>query len=423
MKNKIKNAFRWITTKQVRDRIIFTVFILAIFQAGTLLTLPGISVDGSNVSSLKSMINLLSGGGLSNFGILALGVSPYITASIIIQLLSKGLLPYYTKLQEQGQSGRIKIAQHTRYLTLLFGLTYGFSIIFNSIFGDYLGITIDGGLKERVMLVIILAIGSLFASYLGEQIDEYGIGQGQSLIIATGILIQFPKEIKNVVSAYDLYIANPKPYFISLAAVLGTYLFVSIVSWFANKKEFKYQLQNKSHNIEVKAHYFPIKLLASSVMPVIFATSVFTLVSVFGQMFNQAWAFSLSSETSGQPSSPLGLGIYIGLIFIFSYFYNIIQVDGQEIEKALNEGSMYIVGVSNLDTSKFITRKVLKITNVGAPILVIIAAMAIGVTWIVPVNFSLTLTGVNLLIIVGVIQEVIHQIKGLTEKNNYEEIF
>lgn len=419
----LKNKFKWLFTKQVIQRIVFTIFILSVFQIGTFLTLPGVSVTGTEVNSVKAMLNLISGGGLMSFGILALGVSPYITSSIIIQLFSKGIVPYYTNLAEQGHAGRIKLNQHTRLFTLIFGSLYGLSIIFNPEFSLFLGITVDGGIKERLMLVFLLAVGSVFSAYLGEQIDEYGIGQGQSLIISLGILTQLPREIKYAINVSDLYIANMKPYIISVSVISIVYLLIGIISWKANKKEYKFQLQNKTHNIEVKAHYFPIKLLASSVMPVIFATSIFTLSTAIGEYFNIAWLTNMASNTYTIPITPLGLGIYIFLIFFFSYLYNIIQVDGKEIEKNLKESSMYLINVPNNETSKFITRKVLKITNFGAPILAIIATVAIGSTLLVPVNLGLTFTGVNLLIVIGVIQEITHQIKGLTDKNNYTEIF
>lgn len=403
--------------KQVRNRILYTLFIVLIFHIGTLITLPGVEIAVQRKNNFANILNLTSGGALQNFGFLALGVSPYITASILIQLLSRGLVPYYTELNEQGQLGRQKISQHTRYFSILFGLASAITILFNPDFSTLLGVTINATVNEKYLLAIVLAAGALFTTYLGEKIDEKGVGQGSSVLIGFGVLMNMPQQVITVYQAWPFYeaVGQLHYYWTGVASLSVAYIVVTLVSIWANKKEYKINIQSKSNEKIIKAHYMPIKLLASSVMPVIFSTSILSLIATIGTLFG--YTIHIADYTN-----PIGFALYIVLILIFSYIYNTIQIDGREISKGLNEGGMYILGVSNLDTEKYITKKVLKITNLGAPILAFIAGIAIGVELLVPGDFGLSLTGINILILVGTIQELIHQIKGLTEKNSYGDI-
>lgn len=408
---------KFLKTKAVRNRILFTLFIVAVFYMGTLITLPGVKLVGSSSASLSNLLNITTGGALSQFGFLALGVSPYISASIVIQLLSKGVIPYYSRLNEQGQAGRTKLAQHTRYFAIFFGMATAFSILYNPEFSGIVGVEIDASSSERLMLAFMLTAGALFTTYLGEKIDEFGVGQGASVLIGFGVLSSLPGQVKAVYDAYPFYeiVGQTNQYFIGVGIVLAAYFVVFLLSLWANKKEYRFQIQSKQNSKIIKAHYFPIKLLASSVMPVIFSTSIISLITVLGTVFNY-------DTTWAEHTNPIGFAVYIGLILLFSYIYNTIQIDGEEISKNFNESGMYILGVSNLDTQKFINRNVLKITHKGAPILCLIAGIAIGVELFSPANFGLSLTGINILILIGVFQELIHQVKGLTEKTNYEPL-
>ena len=186
---------KWFKTKQVRNRIFYTILMLIIFQLGTFLVLPGIKTYSSDSNTLSSLLNLTSGGTLSRFGFLALGVSPYITASIVVQILSKGISKKYTELQEKGHLGQQKLAIYTRYWSLIFGFLTGLAIMFTNDLSTLLSVQINLDITERFLLSIILSIGALFVNYLGDLINENGIGNGQSLLITTGILTNFPYEI------------------------------------------------------------------------------------------------------------------------------------------------------------------------------------------------------------------------------------
>lgn len=404
---------KWLKTKQVRNRIFYTIFILILFQIGTFLTLPGVKSISGGSSTLSSLLNLTSGGSLSRFGILALGVSPYVTASIIVQILSKGISKKYTELQERGHSGQLKLAQYTRYWSLFFGITSGLAILFTNDLSTLLSVKITATVPERIMLAIILSAGGLFVSYLGDLINENGIGNGQSLLISSGILTSLPLEFYNIFDE-ELFIRT-KDFYISLGILIASYVAIILFTYLINKKEFIMPLQSKTSLIQTKAHYLPIKLLASSVVPVIFATSSLTIIQAVSVMLGKQWEFLDFTTWTG-------MGIYSILIFVFTYLYNFVQVDSVKISKDLVRSGLYIIGIPDKDSSKYLNKKIIHISNIGAPVLTSIAVFSILIQKLSPVDFNLSLSGISLLIVVATFQEVYYQIKGLTEKNNYKEL-
>lgn len=408
---------KWIKTKQVRNRVLFTLLMLAIFEFGTFVTLPGIKIDYSNNQSvIANLMNLSSGGSLSRLGLLALGASPYVTASILVQLFSKGLVPYYKKLSMQGVAGQMKLAQHTRLYTFLFGILTAIGILYSPTISHTIGVSITADNNTKMILSIVLASGGLFVSYIGSLIDEMGIGNGQSNIIAFGILTSLPGQFYNIYDTQKYYTNNFTPYLQSVILAIVAYLIIIVISYFANKKEYTFPLQSKNYNVNIKAHYLPVKLLASSVMPIIFASSLLAIIGSIGQITGHIWTFTDYSTWTG-------ILFYSILIFVFSYLYNLVQIDGEELTKNLRESSMYIKGVTNENVEKYINNKVIGITNIGAPILTIIAITSLVLEIVSPIKLGLSLTGVNILILVGVIQDICHQIAGLTAKNNYQPIF
>ena len=408
---------KWIKTKQVRNRVLFTLLMLAIFEFGTFVTLPGIKIEYSNnQSAIANLMNLSSGGSLSRLGLLALGASPYVTASILVQLFSKGLVPYYKKLSMQGVAGQMKLAQHTRLYTFLFGILTAIGILYSPTISHTIGVSITADNNTKMILSIVLASGGLFVSYIGSLIDEMGIGNGQSNIIAFGILTSLPGQFYNIYDTQKYYTNNFTPYLQSVILAISAYLLIIVISYFANKKEYTFPLQSKNYNVNIKAHYLPVKLLASSVMPIIFASSLLAIIGSIGQITGHIWTFTDYSTWTG-------ILFYSILIFVFSYLYNLVQIDGEELTKNLRESSMYIKGVTNENVEKYINNKVIGITNIGAPILTIIAITSLVLEIVSPIKLGLSLTGINILILVGVIQDICHQIAGLTAKNNYQPIF
>ena len=369
---------KWIKTKQVRNRVLYTLLMFAIFEFGTFVTLPGIKIDYSNnQSAIANLMNLSSGGSLSRLGLLALGASPYVTASILVQLFSKGLVPYYKKLSMQGVAGQMKLAQHTRLYTFLFGILTAVGILYSPTISHTIGVSITADNNTKLILSIVLASGGLFVSYIGSLIDEMGIGNGQSNIIAFGILTSLPGQFYNIYDTQKYYTNNFTPYLQSVILAIIAYVII---------------------------------------MPIIFASSLLAIIGSIGQITGHIWTFTDYSTWTG-------ILFYSILIFVFSYLYNLVQIDGEELTKNLRESSMYIKGVTNENVEKYINNKVIGITNIGAPILTIIAITSLVLEIVSPIKLGLSLTGINILILVGVIQDICHQIAGLTAKNNYQPIF
>lgn len=405
---------KWFKTKKVRNRIFYTILILIIFQIGTFITLPNVKINQTQTSSLGALLNLTSGGALSRFGLLALGVSPYISASIVIQMLSKGLSPYYTELTTRGRSGSIIIAQHTRIWSIFLGFVQAIAILFTPTLSSLLAISMPSNNLEKILLAFILTVGSLFVSFLGDLINENGIGNGQSLIIATGILTTLPVDFYNIISSGQ-YAPDKNKFYSSLLILIALYIIVVIVILIANSKEYRFELQSKMNNIDIKAHYLPIKLLASSVVPVVFATSTLTIIQSISLVFKKAWSWT-------DYRSVEGLIVYTVLIFLFTFLYNFVQIDSKKISADLIKSGTYIKGISNLETRDFLNKKVLKLSSIGAPTLSLIAGGTILASILSPLDFNLSLTGVSLLILVSALQEVVLQVKGLTNKHNYKEL-
>ena len=185
---------KWFKTKEVRNRIFYTLIILAIFELGTYITLPYIStVSGGSLNSLGNLLNITTGGSLGRFGFLALGISPYVTASIVVQLLTKGI-PQLKRISEKGDTGKRKIAQYTRLVSIVFAFLTAFSFIFNPHLAVTMGVIVEATIKQRFLLCLIMTAGSIFTIWLSEKIDKYGIGQGSSLLIGFGILANIPQQ-------------------------------------------------------------------------------------------------------------------------------------------------------------------------------------------------------------------------------------
>lgn len=404
---------KWFKTKQVRNRIFYTILMLIIFQLGTFLVLPGIKTYSSDSNTLSSLLNLTSGGTLSRFGFLALGVSPYITASIVVQILSKGISKKYTELQEKGHLGQQKLAIYTRYWSLIFGFLTGLVIMFTNDLSTLLSVQINLDITERFLLAIILSIGALFVNYLGDLINENGIGNGQSLLITTGIITNFPYEIGRLFNEENFIRTNN--FYISLSIMIISYVFIILFTYIINKKEYRLPLQSKMSLVNFKAHYLPIKLLASSVVPVIFATSILTILSTIATVYHLDWKFLDYTNWTG-------MIIYSILIFLFTYLYNFVQIDSQKISQDLVKSGIYLINVEDINSRNFLNKKILHLSNVGAPLLTILAVSSIIISKFTPVDLQMSLTGISLLIVVATLQELSSQIKGLTDKNNYKEL-
>lgn len=408
---------KWLKTKRVRNRIIFTLLMIALFEIGTFIPLPYVE-HAQAQSELGSLLNLVSGGALSRFGLFALGCSPFISASIVTQLWTIGF-PSWERLSKQGREGQVKLYRRTQIIGVILSVLQTYGIIASKTVQAQLGISITvTNIYQTIYLILLTVVGSLFVSYLASRINEKGIGQGISVFITVGILGNIPSIVLQFMSAYNRYLAKSDlttywQYFAVIMVVLLTVIVLCIV---ANKKVFKLPIHSASNSQYIEAHYFPIKLLASSVMPVIFASMIMSVLKIINDFKNLNWTWtSYTTKT--------GFVVYIVVIMLMTFIYNSIEVNGDTLQDDLSKGSMYILGVRPTQSAKVIRKNLFKINLIGAPVLAFIAGLSLAVAVFTPIDFAASINGLSVLILVGTFQEIIYQIKGLTQKTNYKELF
>lgn len=408
---------KWLKTKRVRNRIIFTLLMIILFEIGTFIPLPYVEHTQAQ-SELGGLLNLVSGGALSRFGLFALGCSPFISASIVTQLWTIGF-PSWERLSKQGKEGQVKLYRRTQIIGVILSVLQTYGIIASKTVQAQLGISITvTNIYQTIYLILLTVVGSLFVSYLASRINEKGIGQGVSVFITVGILGNIPSIVLQFMSAYNRYLAKSDltTYWQYLAVIMVVLLTVIVLCIVANKKVFKLPIHSASNSQYIEAHYFPIKLLASSVMPVIFASMIMSVLKIINDFKNLNWTWtSYTTKT--------GFVVYIVVIMLMTFIYNSIEVNGDTLQDDLSKGSMYILGVRPTQSAKVIRKKLFKINLIGAPVLAFIAGLSLAVAVFTPIDFAASINGLSVLILVGTFQEIIYQIKGLTQKTNYKELF
>lgn len=408
---------KWLKTKRVRNRIIFTLLMIALFEIGTFIPLPYVE-HAQAQSELGSLLNLVSGGALSRFGLFALGCSPFISASIVTQLWTIGF-PSWERLSKQGKEGQVKLYRRTQIIGVILSVLQTYGIIASKTVQAQLGISITvTNIYQTVYLILLTTVGSLFVSYLASRVNEKGIGQGVSVFITVGILGNIPSIVLQFMSAYNRYLAKSDltTYWQYLAVIMVVLLTVIVLCIVANKKVFKLPIHSASNSQYIEAHYFPIKLLVSSVMPVIFASMIMSVLKIINDFKNLNWTWtSYTTKT--------GFVVYIVVIMLMTFIYNSIEVNGDTLQDDLSKGSMYILGVRPTQSAKVIRKNLFKINLIGAPVLAFIAGLSLAVAVFTPIDFAASINGLSVLILVGTFQEIIYQIKGLTQKTNYKELF
>ena len=437
--------------KEIMNRIMFTILILFIFRIGAQITVPGVTLGADMQSYLDSsyalsLMNLLGGGTLQSFSIFALGVSPYITAQIIVELLSTDVLPALSELKRQGQSGRRKMDLATRYLTLMLGAVQAYGIIQTMKTSD--AITFTTASNEwltYIYIIVIMMAGCMLVMWLGDQISVKGIGNGISMIIFAGIVCSLPSQIGN---AFTLWVGNSAlqgqgdsariaGIFKFLLYILAYVLIIAFVTFIElSKRKIPVQHSGKGGGQTQsmsRASFLPIKVNSAGVIPVIFASSILMAPSVIvafvdAEHSSDAWLgiFQTSTlyEMPGGWKMPWGLIIYLVLTIAFTFFYANVQINPQQLAENFQKNGSYIPGIHTGNETERYVRKVLnRVTFIGAMALALIAALPVVLTLTVfKDNPSLALGGTGLIIVVGVALEVNNQIDGLLAGKSFDEV-
>ena len=404
------------SNKDLRKRIYFTLMCLGLFCLGTTITIPWASALYQELGFLE-IFNLMSGGGLRSFSIFALGVSPYITASIITQLLQMDIIPYFKELKEEGYTGIQKINRITRYLGILFAFIQGY----------ILTIVYMNGMSSLDILktTVVMTAGTCFLLWIGDQVTTKGIGNGISLLIMAGIIQSMPSmfvtTFQSLVTSgtYSTVLGS-----ILFALFVIVYIFIILGVVFIQLAERRVPIQysNRTNSAYgAQTSYLPIKLNPAGVMPVIFAQTLLaiptTIVALVGNDAAKNFVNNYIAYTS-----PTGFILYVILILFFGYFYTFMEMNPEEMSKNLNKNGGYIPGVRpGADTTDYISKVIGRLTIVGSIFLVIIAGLPIIFSKFSGLPSSVTIGGTGLLIVVGVAIETYKQLESSLVSRSYRE--
>ena len=430
--------------KKIVIMILVTFGLLIVFRLGALITLPFINHDLIVNSSSQidfGFLDVFSGGALSNFSILCLGISPYITSSIVIQLLQMDIIPRLKELSEEGEEGKQKLNQYTRYLALglafVQSLTLAIGIHVN--YYDAYFVASDFADNSPVFMYIYIALvataGTAFCLWLAEILTARGVGNGTSMLIVAGILATFPQMFKDLITVLINTPETKNIFVFVLVIVVLIAIIVFIVFMEGAQRKIPIQYSNRPAAASFRGRSdsnVPIKLNSASVIPVIFASTLMSLpVTVVSVTDSSAttlgsWILKIFNTTSTNPTTgnvsinAIGLAVYIGLIAVFSFFYSFLQLSPEKMSENLQKQNAYIPGVRPGDeTAGYISRVLFKITVVGATYLIFVAVLPILMTVIFDLPASAQIGGTSLIIVIGVAIETWKQLKQTKQEKQY----
>ncbi len=435
----IKNALK---TPEVRKRLLYTLVLIIVFRIGCFITVPGVdmvqleALRDTNTEGIAGLIDIISGGAFSNFSIFAMSVTPYITASIVIQLLSL-ILPSLKKLtQEGGEVGRQKINKYTKAISIVLALIEGIGLYFSY---QSQGIFVDSGALSAVLVVTGLMAGTALLMWLGDQITDKGIGNGVSMIIFIGIVSRLPSAISSI---WNRLIMSDSGFsttglLMGLALVLGALILVTAVV-FIQQAERRIPVQYAKRVVGRKMMgaqntYIPLKIAMAGVMPIIFASSFMTFPAMLIQIFIPDIAtqtgfwnviYNLSIATS---SSNVAIGytianaiIYLLLIVGFTFFYIYATFNPAEVSANIKKNGGFIPGIrAGKPTTEYLSSVLTKLTLFGGLFLALIAILPMFMRFL-PEGLNVAFGGTSILIVVGVALETVQQLESQMVMKHYK---
>ena len=433
MFSAVIRAFR---TPDLRNKLLFTLFIVAIFRLGSFIPAPFVNYGNvqqclkatQSTSGLYELVNLFSGGALLQLSIFALGIMPYITASIITQLL-RVVIPRFETLYKEGQSGQAQLTQYTRYLTIALGILQSTTLIAVARQGALFGasctsqILTDTSPIAIVLMVLTMTAGTGLIMWMGELLTERGVGNGMSLLIFTSIAATFPASLIGIAETKSIE---------TLLVVIGVGVLIVGLVILVEQSQRRIPVQYAKRVVGRREYggqstYIPIKVNMAGVVPVIFASSLLYLPALIAQ-FNQPdengkvqdWVTWVSNNLT-QGDNPLYMSLYFLLIFGFTYFYVAITFNPEEVSDNMKNYGGFIPGIrAGRPTTEFLEYVLSRITFPGAIYLGAIAMIPLIAFTMVGANQNFPFGGTSILIIVGVGLETVKQINAQMQQRNYE---
>lgn len=422
----ISNLFR---VKEIRNKIIFTLLMLLVFRIGSFIPVPNVNADVLKVSdeyNLIGFLNTFGGGAMKNFSIFALGIMPYITSSIIMQLLQMDIVPKFTEWSKEGEVGRRKLQQFTRYFTVILAfiqalaMSYGFNKM-------YSGLIVDTSILSYITIAIVLTAGTAFLLWLGEQITAYGVGNGISIIIFAGIVAAIPNAV-NQIYAQKIEDAGDQLFvrivFLAILAliILAVVVGVIYVNQALRKIPIQYskRIAGRSSQFGGQQSHLPLKVNSAGVIPVIFAVAFLVAPRTVSVFFGNNSVTNFIQNTFDY-TKPIGMILYIVLIIAFTYFYAFVQVNPEKVAENLRKQEAFIPSIRpGSDTQNYLTRVLYRLTFVGSIFLVVIAILPILFMNFMKLPATVQIGGTSIIIVVGVALETMKQLEAQLVKRHYK---
>ena len=421
--NKIIQIFK---IKDLRNKILTVLFLLVVFRVLASIPIPGVDIDRIKEffsgNQFFGMLNVFSGGGMSNFSIVMLGVGPYITASIVMQLMTM-IIPQVEKWhREEGEAGRQKFNQITRYLTIPFAILQGFAMI--SLLRSQKIISVLSPV-QTIIIILTITAGTILLMWLGEIMTEKGIGNGVSLIIFAGIVAEFPSSLKQLVVTWDETKLLTYAGFL-VATILTIYAIIFVTEGQRNVPVSYARRMRGSRMVGGNTSYLPLRVNQAGVIPIIFAMSVMLFPGMIANLI-------LSMKIESLHGLANGLNLFFGnkffygalyfiLVAAFTFFYTKITFDPKKIAENLQKNGGYIPGIRpGQKTERYLNNIVNRITLAGAGFLGLIAVLPFIIQWITKIQ-TLSIGGTSILIVVSVVIETIKQIEGQIIMRSYEKM-
>ncbi len=414
--------------------LLITLLCLLVWRIGVHIQIPFVEITKEYTSlsetNIFGFLDIFAGGALSQFSVLALGISPYITSSIVVQMLAMDIIPAFKEWSEEGESGKAKLNQWTRYIALFLAFVQALALVialkvtYSSQLFEYVP-DMEYNAFTYVYMSLVITAGTAFVLWLSDQITMYGVGNGSSLMIVSGIIAGYPSMF---VSLYDQYLGKTVNFAPTAGSIIKfifiVLLFIAIiiaVIWMEGlQRKIPIQYANRPAAAKMSGKQgsdIPLKINSASVMPVIFAS---TLLSLPTTILNFVEGESVWWDIIFNYQKPIGFALYIILIFVFSFFYSFLQINPDKIAENLKKQNAYIIAVKpGEDTAAFISKVLFKITLLGATYLAVLAALPIVLAQVFNLSASVQIGGTSLMIVVGVAIETVKQLKTQTQAQEY----
>ena len=418
MLKALSNVFK---VEELRNKVLFVLGVMVVYRIGAHIPVPGVDIArvqemlfGGGPGGVFDFLDLFAGGALSNFSIFAMSITPYITASIILQLLQV-VIPRLEELAREGREGKKKIAQYTRYLTVALALVQGFGI---TTYIRQFGAIPDPSVFDLTAIVVSLTAGTTFLMWLGEQVNEYGIGNGISILIFTSIIARFPSDI---MQTWTLFRAGTITAFnLLIFLILAIIIVAGII--FVQQGERRIPVQYSKRIVGRKVYggrstHLPMKVNQAGVMPVIFASSVLLFPGVIAQILPFGWAEGMANVI--RPGSSLYIVLYGLLTMFFTYFYTAITFNPEEVADNMKKHGGFIPGIRpGRSTIKYLDKILVRVTLVGALFLTAVALLPFAMGPLTGVDIAFG--GTSLLIMIGVALQTMQQIESQLLMRHYD---